>query len=246
MVEPVVFLSSWAGAVVVGGTSGLGQRLVERLSSSSVPTVFSYFEAEADATRLARDNALATAVRVDVRSHEDMLSLLRTARTALSGIELLVYLAGENSDTTLDSLSYESWRRASDVNLYGALLAAKVFGAEMQAAGKGAIVNVGSVASIRPRPRGFSYVTSKGALDAATRSLALEFAPELTVNAVAPGWIETDRRPRGAIADSEMLEAIPLRRFGTADDIATTILFLGAPNGYVTGQVIAVDGGYVL
>jgi NAD(P)-dependent dehydrogenase (short-subunit alcohol dehydrogenase family) len=116
----------------------------------------------------------------------------------------------------------------------------------MRRAGGGALVNISSVAGIRPAPRGHDYVGAKAGILALTRSLALELAPEVTVNAIAPGWISTDRKPRRPQDHEDVLSRIPLSRFGTADDLVDAVLLLGGLRGYITGQTIIVDGGYTL
>lgn len=86
-------------------------------------------------------------------------------------------------------------------------------------------------------------MAAKSGLEGLTRVLALTLAPEVQVNAIAPGWVDTTRKRR---SDREILRDIPLARFGTADDLADTVLFLGDPDGYVTGQILCADGGYLL
>lgn len=234
------------GAIVLGGTSGIGQRIVTRLADEGVPVVFTYAEAQKDALGLveAAGNGIVP-VRVDVTSPGDMTLLLRRATVELPSLDRLVFVVGVSANEPLERVSYETWRRTLDVNLYGALFAAQMIGPRMRDAGRGAIVNVSSVAAVRPLPRGHDYVVAKSGLEGLTRVLARTLAPELRVNAVAPCWIDTQRRPRTADA-SEILNKIRLRRFGTAEDVADAVLFLGNPDGYVTGHTLCTDGGYLL
>jgi NAD(P)-dependent dehydrogenase (short-subunit alcohol dehydrogenase family) len=214
------------------------------LEEQGVQIVSTYFESS---ERVAvSDQPRTTWVEADIRERSALNKVLRTAVNVLPAIDLVVNTVGGSHSLALNSITYEAWRDSTDLNLYGPLLAAQVFGLHMKRNGGGAIVNISSVAAIRPLAKGHDYVAAKAGLVGLTKSLSLAFAPEVVVNAIAPGWITTDRRTRNPDNQPDVLERIPLRRFGTADDIADAVLFLANPKGYITGQTIVLDGGYTV
>jgi NAD(P)-dependent dehydrogenase (short-subunit alcohol dehydrogenase family) len=235
------------GSIVLGGTSGIGECIARRLAERGSSVLLSYFRSEARAIELEQTiDGRIKSVRADVTKRDQLENVLWRAREFLPSIDLVVNVVGGSHGLSLDDTTYEVWRETTDLNLYGVLLSAQIFGSHMKKAGSGALVNVSSVAGIRPAARGHDYVAAKAGIHGLTRSLALELAPEVTVNAIAPGWISTDRRPRSREGHEEVLKRIPLSRLGTVDDLVDAVLLLGTSRGYITGQTIIIDGGYSL
>lgn len=232
------------GCILLGGTSGFGPQIIHRLGERGAQIVSTFLESRERTA--ASDQARTTWVEADIRDRSALDEVLRIAINKLPTIDLVVNTVGGSRSLALDSITYEDWRDSADVNLYGPLLAAQVFGLHMKRNGGGAIVNISSVAAIRPLAKGHDYGAAKAGLIGLTKSMSLAFAPEVVVNAIAPGWITTDRRQRNPDDQLDVLERIPLRRFGTADDIADAVLFLANPKGYITGQTLVLDGGYTV
>lgn len=235
------------GCIVLGATSGIGRQLATRLADQGVPLVLTYLTSEIAAHQIQEDiGDTASLVKADVTNPKDIENVLRVAEKHLPKVDLLVNTVGFSLSLDLMEITYETWRTTADANLYGVLLAAQVIGNYMQQNGGGSIVNVSSVAGIRPLPRGQDYVAAKAAIGGLTKSLALALAPNVIVNAIAPGWIDTERRHRSVENDGAAFSKIPLERFGNADDVVDAILFLARKQAYITGQTIVVDGGFTL
>jgi NAD(P)-dependent dehydrogenase (short-subunit alcohol dehydrogenase family) len=162
------------------------------------------------------------------------------AARALGGLDVLVNNAGVFRRVELDDLSEEWLDEAFDVNVKAAVLASRAAVPHMRRRGGGAIVNVASVGGIRPWKAYLPYCASKAALIMATRSLALALAPDIRVNAIAPGILD----PPGA--SDELRQRIPLGRFGEHAEAVEATLFLAAGASYTTGEVLTVDGGRTL
>jgi NAD(P)-dependent dehydrogenase (short-subunit alcohol dehydrogenase family) len=208
----------------------------------------------------AERSPTARALRVDLRNEDDTAGLVARASAALGGLDVLVNCAGVVHYTALGAVSRAELLAQLELNFVAPFVLSQQAALHMRAAGGGAIVNVASTLGIRPAPLTAAYAASKAALLSLTRSLALEFAPEVRVNAVAPGVIDTDMvrvlRGESVVGDgdrSAQLEAQlsalralhPLRRLGTPAEVAEAVLFLiGAK--FVTGSVLVADGGLLL
>ncbi|MGJ5040664.1 SDR family NAD(P)-dependent oxidoreductase [Bradyrhizobium sp. HKCCYLRH1062] len=235
------------GSIVLGATSGIGQRIAHRLARAGSALLLTYFRSEDRAIELGKSiDGPTELIQADVTKKDQLETVLSRAKEHLPALDLVVNVVGESHGLSLERTTYEKWRETIDLNLYGTFLSAQIFGLHMKQSGGGALVNISSVAGIRPSARGHDYVAAKAGIFGLTRSLALELAPEVTVNSIAPGWISTDRRPRSMEGHEEILSRIPLSRFGTPDDLVDAALLLGKPRGYITGQTIIIDGGYTL
>ena len=170
---------------------------------------------------------------------------------AFGRIDILVNNAANFLRTPLDDLTEAAWDRTLDVNLKGAAWCALEAARRMRRDGRGGkIVNLTDAAASRPGRHYLPYLVSKGGLETLTRALAMEWAPEIQVNAVAPGLIALDddatqpERERPIERPSKsMIERIPARRAGTADDVTTAVAFLIERGDYITGQTLRIDGG---
>ncbi|HEY7924732.1 MAG TPA: SDR family oxidoreductase [Vicinamibacteria bacterium] len=228
-------------AVVTGGGRGLGRALVRALAGEGADVAFSYRESrrgaleEAEAVR--RLGRRAFAGPADARVPGEIAAFVDEAAAALGGLDFLVNNAGVFRRTPLEELSEDVLDEAFDVNVKAAVVASRAAAPHMKRRGAGAIVNVASLGGLRPWPAHLAYCASKAALVMATQCLALALAPEIRVNAVAPGILE----PPGA--PETLKQRVPAGRFGTLAEVADTVVFLLAGSPYTTGEVIRVDGG---
>jgi NAD(P)-dependent dehydrogenase (short-subunit alcohol dehydrogenase family) len=176
----------------------------------------------------------------DARQKGQMAGFVDEAARALGGLDVLVNNAGIFRRVEADEISEEWLDEAFDVNVKAAVLASRAAVPHMRRRGGGVIVNVASVGGIRPWKAYLPYCASKAALIMATRCLALALAPQIRVNAVAPGILD----PPGA--DEDLKRRIPLARFGDHEEAVAATMFLAAGASYTTGAVLTVDGGRAL
>jgi len=226
---------------VTGGGRGLGRAIAVALASAGADVALSFRESASGAAETA-DAVRRLERRVfvgpaDARRKGQMAGFVDAAAQALGGVDVLVNNAGVFRRVEVEDLSDEGLDEAFDVNVKAAVLAARAVVPHMRRRGGGAIVNVASVGGIRPWKAYLPYCASKAALIMATRCLALSLAPEIRVNAVAPGILD----PPGA--NEALRQRIPFGRFGDHDEAVAAILFLAASASYTTGEVLTVDGG---
>ncbi len=236
-------------AVVTGGSRGIGRAIVETLAAAGMTVAFTYRENAAAAAELiaAGPPNRVFAEAVDVRDSSACTAFAEKVVERSDGIDLLVNNAGVIRDNTLGLLEDEDIRVVLETNVTGAFNMTRAVAPYMISARRGKIINVSSVSGEKGGRGQTNYAASKGALNAFTRSLAVELAPRgITVNAVAPGVIETDlsravREQAGDQAQSRIL----LRRFGQPQDVAYAVWFLASQFAdYVTGEILHVDGGF--
>lgn len=226
---------------MTGGGRGLGRALVESLAACGADVAFSHRESRSGAAEAARA-AEAAGVRsftraADARKPGEIAAFVEEAGRALGGIDVLVNNAGVFRKTRVGEIGEETLDEAFDVNVKAAVLASQAAAPFMRQRGGGAIVNVASLGGLRAWRSYLPYCASKAALIMATRCLALALAPQIRVNAVAPGILD----PPGA--DERVRERVPMKRFGSHLEAVDAVLFLAASGSYTTGAVLPVDGG---
>jgi len=238
-------------AVVIGGTSGIGLALNKGLAlagANVVPT-----GRRAELVRKAAEEIKALGRRslaqvCDVTDEASIEKLLAAVLAEFGSVEILVNCAGRTKRTPTLEVSDAEWNGILDTNLNGTMRACRVFGRHMIARNYGRIVNIASIASFVSLHEVAAYCASKAAVAALTKSLAIEWATKgVCVNAIAPGVYRTEMNAGlldGTARGKEFLLRTPMRRFGQLDELAGAAVFLASnAASYLTGQVLAVDGG---
>ena len=236
-------------ALVTGASRGIGRSISLALAAAGAKIVAVDIDlqaTEAFVAELKASGAEAVAVQGNVTVVDDVERMVNVAKETFDRIDILVNNAGITRDALLLRMKDEDWDAVLDVNLKGAFLCTRAVAKLMTKQRSGHIINIASVVGQMGNAGQANYCASKAGLMGLTRSNARELAKRnITVNAVAPGFIATDMTD--ALPEQvrqELAAQIPLARLGSADDIAHTVLFLASDqSGYITGQVIGVNGG---
>ena len=240
-------------AIVTGGSRGIGRAVCLALAEQGVNVVVNYAGSAAAAEEtaaLCREKGVeAIAVQASVADAAQVDALFEKAVEAFGRVDILVNNAGITKDTLIVRISEEDFDAVIDTNLKGAFLCCKKAARLMMRQKWGRIVNVSSVVALRGNPGQANYCASKAGVIGLTKSLAKELSSRhITVNAVAPGFIDTDMtRVLSENARTAILTQVPLGTFGQPEDVARTVAFFASENaGYITGQVLCVDGGMAM
>ncbi len=239
-------------ALVTGASRGIGRAIAESLARSGarVACVASRQENAAPVAEACSSHTDgARAFGVDVADHGAVAELVKTITAEFGGIDVLVNNAGITRDQLLMRMAEDDFDRVIDVNLKGTWNFVKAAARPLMKAGAGRIINIASVVGVTGNAGQANYAASKAGVIGLTRSAAKELSGRgVTVNAIAPGFIETDMT--ADIPENEKAKltgAIPLGRMGAAEDIAAAVCFLAGPTGaYITGQTLIIDGGLSL
>jgi 3-oxoacyl-[acyl-carrier protein] reductase len=235
--------------IVTGGTRGIGKAIAEGLAREGVNVVVAgrnLAAAESVASSLSDKGVRASGVKLDVTNAGEVEKVFDEVRKEFGRIDILINNAGITKDGLLMRMKEEAWDAVMNTNLKGVFLCSREVIKAMAKQRYGRIVNITSVAAFMGNPGQANYSASKAGIVGFTKTVAREYAGRgVTVNAVAPGFIETamtDVLPDNI--KEEMQKLIPLGRFGTVEDITKAVIFLASPDsGYITGQVIHVNGG---
>jgi 3-oxoacyl-[acyl-carrier protein] reductase len=240
-------------AIVTGGGTGMGKAISTLLATSGASVAVNYSKSEADAVATAEEitkaGVEALPIKADVSVAADVAAMVEQTERQLGRVDILVNNAGYTQFVPmkdLDGMPEEEWDRIMNVNVKGIWLCAKAAAPAMRRAGGGAIVNVTSIAGLKVAGSSMAYAVSKAAANHLTRCLALALAPDIRVNAVAPGLVVT--RWWGHASEeqlSTMASSMPLKRSVAPDEVASTTLEL-IRNDSITGQTIALDSGALL
>lgn len=240
-------------AVVTGASRGIGRAIAEALAAEGA-TVIAIYRGSRDAALEIEKLALERGQRIfarqaDVADSAQVTSIFESLEKELGQVDILVNNAGVIHDDLFIRLEEKDWDKVLDTNLSGTMRCCHKVAFPMMRRRSGRIINISSVAAEFVNAGQTNYAASKGAINSFTKALAMELAPRgVTVNAIAPGFIETDMSaPVRNKAGEKLKDFIPLRRFGQPSDIAKLAVFLASDEAsYITGQVITVDGGLSL
>jgi 3-oxoacyl-[acyl-carrier protein] reductase len=240
-------------ALVTGGTRGIGRAIVVALAKAGADVALTYNSNEALAQEVVAEvQALgrkAKAIKVDVSIVDEAASAIEETTKEFGKLDILVNNAGVTKDTLLMRMSEADWDLVIDTNLKGVFNTTKAAIRPMMSQKRGKVINITSVVALTGNPGQANYCASKAGVIGFTKSVAKEVASRnITVNAIAPGFIETDMT--GKLNDAQkdaLLGLIPLKRAGKPEDIANTVVFLASEAGdYITGQTLVVDGGMAM
>jgi 3-oxoacyl-[acyl-carrier protein] reductase len=237
-------------AIVTGGSRGIGKACVETLARAGFEVAFTYHSSRAKADELASTLSAETGQTVkayasDAGDPKACQALIDDVVADFGSVDVLVNNAGITRDTLMIRMKDEDWDEVIQTNLTGVFHTTRAAGKVMMKQRKGTIINISSVVGVYGNAGQVNYAAAKAGLIGLSKTVAKELgARGVTCNAIAPGFIETDMTGELPHKD-QLLNAIPLKRFGRPEDIANTVLFLATHGQYITGQVIGVDGGLV-
>jgi 3-oxoacyl-[acyl-carrier protein] reductase/pteridine reductase len=231
-------------ALVTGGARRVGRGIALALAEAGANVALTYRTSNAEAVETARQieslGRRALAMECDVRSEDAVRQAVAATVGRFGRLDLVVNNAAVFASASLDSLTIEDWDAVFETNARGPFLVAREALTALRAV-EGRIVNIGSLGGIHAWAGHAHYCASKAALHMLTQAMAKAFAPEVSVNCVAPGWIELDGGDVGRAA--HFAAKTPMRRNGSVDDVAQAVLFFAAGPHFITGQVLVVDGG---
>jgi 3-oxoacyl-[acyl-carrier protein] reductase len=242
-------------ALVTGAATGIGRAAAVALAGAGFDVAINYSRSEKEAGVTAQEaqakGAKTLLVKCDVSDDAGVRQMLAEIEREFGRLDALVNNAGTTTTVKpgdLEGLTAEEWDRVFAVNVRGVFQVTRAATHLLKAA-KGSVVNTASIVGLRPGPQPLPYAASKAAVVSLTKLLALNLAPDVRVNAVAPGWMEGDWMARMLKDRYEDLMArraksTPLRRVATAEDVAEVIVNLITSNGFVNGEVIVIDGGF--
>ena len=238
-------------AVITGASRGIGKAIAQEFAKLGASVVVNYANSSQAAEELVSEitaaGGSAVALQADVSKEEEVDKLIKTVLEKFNKIDILVNNAGITRDTLLLRMKPEDWQAVINLNLTGVYLCTRAVSKGMLKQRSGRIINIASVAGQMGNPGQANYSAAKAGVIGLTKTLAKEFASRgITVNAVSPGFIETDMTSE--LKSEEILKAIPLGRYGKPEEIAGMVRFLAADTAaaYITGQVFNVDGGMVM
>ena len=240
-------------AVITGASRGIGKCIATKFAKEGANVVINYRNNEEEALKVKKEledlGSQVLVVKADVSELEQAENLIKEAKKEFGRVDILVNNAGITKDNLIIRMKEEDFDRVIKTNLKGAFNCLKAVTPIMLKQKYGKIVNMASVVGVVGNPGQVNYCASKAGLIGMTKSLAKEIGSRnITVNAIAPGFIDTDMTK--ILSDDQkkkIVSHIPLNKFGNVEDIANVALFLGSENSnYITGQVIHVDGGMAM
>lgn len=240
-------------ALVTGGSRGIGRAIALELAKQGANVAINFTSNEEKALEVVEEikeyGVKGVSIKGNVTESGDVEEMIRIVGENFDTLDILVNNAGITKDNLLIRMKEEDWEKVMDVNLKGVFLATKAVARKMMKQKKGKIINLSSVVGVMGNPGQGNYCASKAGVIGFTKSIAKELGGKnISVNAIAPGFIETDMtRVLSDKAREEMLKNVPLKRPGKPEDVARLVSFLSSEDAdYITGQVIHVDGGMVM
>lgn len=237
--------------LITGASKGIGKATALAFAEEGANIIINYNSSQREADELVKEiesmGSQALAVKCDVSQEDEVRKMVQNTVDHFGKIDILVNNAGFVKDVSVFKRSVEDWRRTLDVNLIGQFLCIKYVSQNMLENGGGRIINIASTSAIYSfSPDIIDYDASKAGVIALTKNFAKALAPKILVNAVAPGWVDTDinKALHYDFVEKEK-DQIYLKRFAKPEEIAKIILFLGGEeSNYITGSVIVADGGH--
>ncbi|HCW53965.1 MAG TPA: beta-ketoacyl-ACP reductase [Clostridium sp.] len=240
-------------AVVTGASRGIGKAIALKLASLGANVVINFRNSEKEALEVESEirgmGVDALSIKADISKLDQVENLIKSAKEKFGAIDIIVNNAGITKDNLILRMKEEDFDSVIDVNLKGVFNCLKSITPVMIRQKKGKIINISSVVGISGNAGQINYAASKAGIIGMTKSLAKEIGTRgINVNAVAPGFIDTEMTEcLGEKVKEEAKKNIPLKRFGTAEDVAEVVAFLASDESdYITGQVIHVDGGMLM
>ena len=238
-------LLSGKTVLVTGAAKRLGRAIALAAAEAGANVAITYRtsarEAESLVAELAKHGGEALAQRCDVTDETSVSEMVKEAASELGGIDVLVNNAAIYETVAFDKITLSQWDTLFATNTRGPFLVSRAALPYLKKR-KGRIINMGSLGGLRPWPTHAHYCSSKAALHMLTKVMAKALAPEIAVNAVAPGMIDLGEKAAAAFM-RKMAKQTPMRRNGTAADIAAAVMFFAAAPHFITGQIMVVDGG---
>lgn len=240
-------------ALVTGGSRGIGKSIALELAKQGANVAINFTSNEEKALEVVKEikeyGVKAISIKGNVTESTDVENMISTFNENFDTLDILVNNAGVTKDNLLIRMKEEDWDGVMDVNLKGVFLTTKAVARKMMKQKSGKIINLSSVVGVMGNPGQGNYCASKAGVIGFTKSIAKELGGKnITVNAIAPGFIETDMTEvLSDKAKEAMLGSVPLKRPGKPEDVARLVSFLSSEDAdYITGQVIHVDGGMVM
>ena len=236
--------------LITGATRGIGASIATIFAKNNYNLILNYYNGTENAIKfkelLEKEyNADILLIKADISKEEDVIRLLDESINKFGSIDILINNAGISIDTTIEDKTVDNFKRILDVNLIGPFLTCKYIGKKMCENKSGSIVNISSDNSIDSYyPESMDYDSSKAGLNILTKDFAKLYSPYVLVNAIAPGWVNTDMNKDITLDYKKDIEKnILLNRFASPDEIAKVVYFVSSEATYINGEVIKVDGG---
>jgi 3-oxoacyl-[acyl-carrier protein] reductase/pteridine reductase len=239
---------SGKSALVTGGARRIGRGIALALAQAGADVAVTFRNSRAEAEETVRDvetfGRRSMAIECDVRSEDSVRAAVAGTVSRFGRLDLVVNNAAVFESAPLDSLTLDQWNLAFETNTRGPFLVAREALPHLRAV-EGRIVNLGSLGGIHAWASHAHYCASKAALHSLTQAMAKAFASEVSVNCVAPGWIQLDGEENGRTSgqSAHFSAKTPMQRNGSLEDVAEAVLFFAAGPHFVTGQILVVDGG---
>jgi len=231
-------------ALVTGGARRIGRAIALALADAGAHVAITYLKSAEDAAETVRQmqqrGSRALAVQCDVRSEASVRSAIAAVAAHFGRLDLLVNNAAIFESAPLDQMTLAAWDAVFETNARGPFLVSREALPHLRAA-EGRIIHIGSLGGLRAWAAHAHYCSSKAALHMLTQAMAKAFAPAVSVNCVAPGWIEIGENPDSSV--NRFAAKTPMQRNGTPEDVAQAVLFFAVGPKFVTGQILPVDGG---
>jgi NAD(P)-dependent dehydrogenase (short-subunit alcohol dehydrogenase family) len=232
-------------ALVTGGARRIGRAIALELAAAGTDVTITYRNSRAEAEEtlqfIHQLGRKAIALECDVRSEQSVRSAVANSINFHSRLDVLVNNAAIFESAPLDQLSLEQWDAVFETNARGPFLVAREALQHLRAT-RGRIINLGSLGGLRPWAGHAHYCASKAALHMLTQAMAKAFAPDVAVNCVAPGWIDLGEE-EAEVAAQRFAAKTPMQRNGTANDVAQAVAYFASASDFITGQIMAIDGG---